>query len=240
MWGQILSAVAGPAIGLAGKLIGGSGPEPVGLGQHLEKVVEKSQKNGFNPLTVLRSGAGAPPQTFHSPTAGVFDYLADAASNIGAVYETDRQEKAQLAIMREQLNARQSSSVFPGGGFQMSPTTAGAAPYTGAPIVPEMGKTTSTNPYGVGSLFHVNPMVPDAESFTQHFGDSELFSTIGGVKTLWHDYTHNMGRLSKHVSEEYEGSKVEKIVQDYLAPSQAPSDYEWVQTSRGLRKRPVQ
>lgn len=70
----------------------------------------------------------------------------------------------------------------------------------GQPMQPTFEAPTVTNPFHPSLGVWVDPAAPDAEAFSTRYGDSEIFSTIGGVLTAGTDIWHNIKRANDAVA----------------------------------------
>lgn len=127
---------------LIGSLFGGGGSSSSSTSINLQKLVRQAEAAGFNPLTVLRSGAASGFMTTHTPALASAQTIARAVEQgvntfmeTGVNEETRKQEaellNAQLELIKAQTNRVKSA---PHLGVPRAHGTARAGPSTAAAL----------------------------------------------------------------------------------------------------------
>jgi len=177
-----------------------------------------AEKNGFNPLTVLGSGAGAQMQQTHMPVLADFggisagEAISNAVNNGLSAYqafkspvEADQAEKTDKKISEAASHVGAGAA---GTGPSVG-TVINAAPalkerqnlYTPNPHPPtvpqdepvEAGKRTITNPWPPHWGWEASPYRLDAEMFETAHGEGPGSWWISPYNQ-WQDVKHNIGR----------------------------------------------
>jgi len=183
---------------------------------------DDSEAAGFNPLTALRNGgsAGFSVSTSTTPSTPLSSPSIGGAlqSGVNAFLENfdpynDDAREAEYGIVQAQLNALQNDPRLRIGfgsvpSYTSKPKKKGSSdlsPWVEPPIEaghPQSSKiegTTITNPFPPKWNIHVNPNVPDAASYEERYGDSEIAQMIYGGGIFLGDIVHNYRRAGNGI-----------------------------------------
>lgn len=213
----------GPAItagaSLISSLFGGKKKEKTSNRVNYAQMVADAQAAGFNPLTALRNGGAAgytESTTGATPFASRFaDGLASAAQTFFQNYDpiADKTKEMGYRVMEAQLAnlqadtdrtlrfgqvpvreapARQQRMI--GSNIPKGGKGGPLADAAGKALTPTVERPTVTNPHPTGSGMVVDPNYPDASSFEQRYGDSEIASTVVFLRNAIADVIKNARR----------------------------------------------
>lgn len=214
MIGALIGGVASIIGGLISSRSGGKSTTVSKNKVNLKRLVRKSEKAGFNPLTVLRNGgvgafgSSTSTTTTHPGLSAVGDAIANFGGTLGTAIERandplqQKRDLAESALLDYQLRAIQSQQA-PKPVFGEVPVVTGATTSKVSPmlsgnknLIPSSadyvplnteltaGKPPTASNLGMGPV--VNPgFLPDAEVIENVVGDSEVVMAPYGIaKTL--------------------------------------------------------
>lgn len=200
---------------------------------HLKQLVRESRKAGFNPMTILNAGGLSAYSTTTSrgdsytrskgSTSGSSTNLgagiAGAASAIGdgvdAMAKVNTANAFSSPFNAASVSAASAQNDMSNALASVQTSTVGTQPtlqsaavqttgdWDGSAVKPEQGETKATNPWMNGSWMMVNPEAPDAEAWETRYGDSEVYSTLGGIKTNIHDFRYTFDKRIKEPVENW-------------------------------------
>lgn len=204
----MLGALIGAGASIIGSLLGSKKDKPQETTTRInyKQMVADAEAAGFNPLTALRAGGGAGFTTTTHPALSGYNPIGAALTTVGAaIANYDPQANARAALETRLLNAqlenvqadtknRMRSFEVPvrvgpsAHNAQGVPIRSGAAQTggLGAVSVPEVGKTSVTNPWPVGN---VTPWLKDAEMHETRYGD--FMGSVIGVGNAAVDLGYN-------------------------------------------------
>lgn len=218
MWGAIAS--------IGGSLISGlfgSKKQKTTNTVDYQALVRNAEAAGFNPLTALRAGGAAGHTvTTHPALSSVGEAIGGALQTAGNVFDQRRAERDKYDLLKAQLGDLDNTTASKSVGSRNSHSfdvpvrkasqAVAAGGVSGAPMPPEAGDVTVTNPW---QSMHVNPDNRDAAAFEERYGDSEIFQTFIGAKNLVGDAIYNKKR---EIADEIDAAKENK--------KKAAADYE--------------
>lgn len=181
---------------------------------NLQMMVEAAERQGFNPLTVLRAGGLAAYSTSTGTTAATSNSftksrgsssspaplgagIAAAGAAIGGAVDSGPSQQSQTASdawkgMREPSSLydqqmQHTSTAVPASKtyVQKTPQLAATPGAMGESLEPTYEGGTVTNPYPAGAGIKVHPKVKDAAAAEERYGD--ILSNVFGVGNLLAD-----------------------------------------------------
>lgn len=229
MW----EALIGAGASLVGSLFGGGSKSQETTNYvDYKRMVRDAEAAGFNPLTALRNGGAAGFSVSSTPatplSARIADGVAGATQSFLQNFDpfADQKREAEFSMIQAQvanLNADTALKHRTGLGSVPSYTAGNMKRTMGAGIKhgqtfksvtdavnPKLGtlpaetKTPDrTNPYPSWLNAEVNPWMPDISAWEDHFGDSEISSTLGAVLQKGQDLVWNGYRFGRSIKNDF-------------------------------------
>ncbi|RWN95668.1 MAG: hypothetical protein EOS05_12860 [Mesorhizobium sp.] len=174
-------------------------------------MVKDAEAAGFNPLTAIRNGGSAGFTSTSTPGLSSGEFLADALKGVGQIVSSyDPMAKAtsdlefrikQETLRNLQADTAQRLKASIGGVPASRASTTVRSPggmlhaSAGSSVTPKVQTPGVTNPYPTASGLVVDPGVPDAASYEDRYGDSEIGSMLAGGYIFLRDAERNLTKL---------------------------------------------